>query len=93
MPPTPRGLLLRRTAIAVLVFGTGVAAFVLVLVQSDQDDELRRPGETCIYLASGRELCGERAERFCARTADVRTAADREGARTCARIRREGATR
>lgn len=86
-----RRLVIRRTAIVVLIFGTFVAAFVLVLAQSDKDDPLRRPGETCIYLTSGRQLCGERAEEFCRRP-DVVGADQRDpAARTCARIRRDGA--
>jgi hypothetical protein len=84
-------LLLRRAAIVIAVFGTGIAAFVLVLVKSDQDDPLRRPGEACIYLGTGKQFCGDRAEEFCAREEVVRAERQDGATRTCVRIRREGA--
>lgn len=88
-----RRLQIRRTAIAVLLFGSFVAAFWLVLHESNKDesDRLRKPGETCIYLASAQELCGPRAVEFCERTEARRLREDEEGRRTCERIRREAA--
>lgn len=80
----------RRTAIAILLLGTFVAAVVYVLGFSrGLADDQARPGETCIYLASGRELCGPRAVEFCERTQTRRSAEDVAGRQTCDRIRRE----
>lgn len=87
-----RRLRIRRTAIVVFILGTFVAAVIGVLAFSrDLADEQARPGETCIYQATGRQLCGPRAVEFCARTARVRQADDVAGRETCDRIRRDGA--
>jgi hypothetical protein len=85
-----RRLLIRRTAIAILVFGSGIAAFVYVMATSrDLADGDPRPGERCIYrAATGEELCGDRARRFCLDTADRRGRSDVTGARTCAEVLR-----
>lgn len=84
-----RRLQIRRTAIVVAIFGSFVAAFWLVLRESDKEDRLQQPGEPCLYLVSGRELCGDRAVKFCDRADAERSKDDRGGRETCARIRRQ----
>lgn len=85
-----RKLQVRRTAIVVFILGTFIAAVVGVLAFSrGLADDQARPGETCIYLASGRQLCGPRAVEFCDETESRRSAEDVAGRETCERVRRE----
>lgn len=89
MSPDTR-LRVRRTAIVVLILGTFIAAVVGTLTYSrGLADSDAKPGETCIYQVSGRELCGPRAREFCDRTEATRPADDREGRAACARIREQ----
>ncbi|WP_026911889.1 hypothetical protein [Patulibacter minatonensis] len=89
-----RRQLLRRTAIAILLFGSGIAAFVYVIATSrDLADGNPQPGERCIYrAASGEELCGERARSFCVATRDRRASDDRTARDACDTVLRAPTT-